>query len=193
MSILKPPKKPRSTGIVRWRPRLPRLRGNGRLSRPLATAGATLAVVTGGVATVIVLGGVVVVGLGALAIGAIAVGGYWFWAKRKGIWAHVLVDTDDVVISLAVPIPLSLLRLGLELAPVPDDAVDMARMILEDPELLNALHKDAIEIIVDSGSDHIELVIGPRRKHWRAIQFNPVHSFSRTKQLSHMEEKTHVR
>ena len=192
MSIMRPPKKPRSKGIVRWRPRLPRLRGNGRLSRPLAAAGTTLAVVTGGVAATIVLGGVVVVGVGALAVGAIAVSGYWLWAKRKGLWAHVLVDTDDVVISLAVPLPLSLLRLGLELAPVPDDAVDMARMIMEDPELLKTLHKDAIEIIVDSGSDHIEVVIGPRRKHWRAIQFNPVRSFSRTKQLSNTEENPYV-
>ena len=192
MSIMKPPRKPRGRNITRWRPRLPRLRGNGRLSRPLAAAGTVTALAVGGAATAIVLGGVVVIGVGALAIGAVAVGGYWFWAERKGIWAHVLVDTDDVVISLAVPIPVSLLRAGVGIAPVPDDAVDMARMILEDPELLETLHKDAIEIVVDSGGDHVEVVIGPRRKHWRAIQFNPVRSFSRTKQLSQTEENPYV-
>jgi len=195
MSIMKPPRKPRGRGITRWRPRLPRLRGNGRLSRPLAAAGTVTALAVGGVAATIVLGGVIVAGVGALAIGAVAVTGYWFWAKRKGIWAHVLVDTDDVVISLAVPIPISLLNLGLSLSPVPDDATEMARLILNDPELLDTLHKDAIEIVVDSGADHIEVVIGPRRKHWRAIQFNPVRSFSRTdpaKTISNPEDIDYV-
>jgi len=83
MSIMRPPKKPRSKGIVRWRPRLPRLRGNGRLSRPLAAAGTTLAVVTGGVAATIVLGGVVVVGVGALAVGAFVGGSLCGWVARR--------------------------------------------------------------------------------------------------------------
>ncbi len=180
MSIMKPPRKPRGNRITRWRPRLPRLRGNGRLARPLAAVGTGTALAVGGVAATVVLGGVIVAGVGALAIGAMAVTGYWFWAKHRGIWAHVLVDTDDLVLSLALPIPVSLMRLGVNLSPVPDDAADMARLILNDPELLETLHKEAIEIVVDSGTDHIEVVIGPRRKQWRAIQFNPVRSFSQT-------------
>ena len=201
MSIITPPpapptpakKKRRGNRIVRWRPRVPAMRGKGRLNRPLSKAGTVVALAAGGVTATIVLGGVIVAGVGALAIGAIAVTGYWFWARRKGIWAHVLVDTDDVVISLAVPIPISLLNLGLSLSPVPDDAADMARLILSDPELLKTLHKDAIEIVVDSGTDHIEVVIGPRRKKWRAIQFNPIRSFSQTPSLPEQEDTNHVR
>ncbi len=196
MSIMQHPRNPGGGGLVRWRPRLHSLRQNGRFSRPLAAAGTTAALVGGGAAAVIALGGVVVVGVGALAIGAAAAGSYWFWAKRKAIWVHVLVDNDDAVISLALPIPLSLLRLGLELSPVPDDAVDTARLILEDPELLDALHKDAIEVVLDSDGNHVEVAIGPRRKRWRALQFKPVRSFSqtivKTKPLSNLEEITHV-
>ena len=66
-------------------------------------------------------------------------------------------------------------------------------MILEDPDLMAALHHDAIEIMIDSDGDHIEVVIGPRRKQWRAIQFNPVRSFSQTKSLTHQEEIDYVR
>jgi hypothetical protein len=186
-------RKSHGKGLTRWRHRLPARRSNGRLSRPLAAVSALTALTVGGVAAAVALSGVVIVGAGALIIGAIAVSGYWFWAKRKGLWVHVLVDTDDVVISLAIPIPLSLLDLGLTISPVSDGAADTARMILNDPELLKALHEQPIEIILDSGADHIEVVIGSRRKHWRAFQFNPVRSFSQTKSLSNPEEVNHVR
>jgi hypothetical protein len=148
------------------------------------------ALAVGGVATAVVVGSLAVAGIGALALGALFVGGYWFRAKHKGVWLHVLVDSDDAVISLALPIPISLLRWGVALAP--DDAAEMARMILEDPELMETLHRDAIEIVLDSDGDHIEVVIGPRRKKWRAIQFNPIRSFSQTNSLTQLEETDYV-
>ena len=107
MSIMKPPRKPRGRHLTRWRPRLPARRGNRRLSRSLATAGTVAALAVGGVATAVVVGSLAFAAVGALALGALVVGGYWFWAKHKGIWLHVLVDTDDAVISLALPIPIS--------------------------------------------------------------------------------------
>jgi hypothetical protein len=36
------------------------------------------------------------------------------------------------------------------------------------------------------------VVIGPRRKKWRAIQFNPVRSFSQTNSLPQQEETDYV-
>ncbi len=192
MSMMMSPRKPRGGNLTPWRPKLPTLRGNRRLPRSLAAAGAVTTLAVAGVATAVVLGSLAVAGVGALILGALAVGGYWFQAKHKGIWLHVLVDTDDVVISLALPIPISLLRRGVALSPASDGAVEMARLILEDPELMSTLHHDAIEIMLDSGNDHIEVVIGPRRKKWRAIQFNPVRSFSQTKSLINQEETNYV-
>lgn len=191
MSILKLSKKSPSTGMVRWRPRLPRLRSGERPGRPLAATGVA-ATLVGGAAAAIVLGGVAVTGVGVLAISALAIGGYWLRARRKGLWLHVLVDSDDLIVSLALPLPLKLIRWGLEVSPVSDDAVNMVRMFIEDPEVLETLHKDAIEIAIDSGDDHIEVLIGPRRKYWRTFQFNPIRSFSQTKRLSQLEENSHV-
>lgn len=193
MKIIRPHRfNPRQ--LARWHPRrrLPGLRGNGRLTRPLAAAGGIAALTIGAAATALVAGGLLVIGLGLITVGAIVVGVYWFRAKRNGIWLHVLVDTDDVVISLAIPIPLSLLHQALKMSPASDDTAQMVRQFLKDPEVMETLHREAIEIVVDSGADHVEVVIGPRRKHWRAIQFSPVRSFSRTESLSNPEETHYV-
>ena len=160
-------------GLTRWRPRK-------RHFLPLAAAG--------GVATLI-MGGGTILGLGTLLIGGMVLTRYWAKANRSDIWIHILVDTDDVIISLALPIPLSLLRWGLRRASITAEAANVLHMILEDPELLETLHHDAIEIQVDDGSDHIEVVIGARRKHWRAFQFTPVRSFAKNP-LTIQEEKS---
>ncbi len=126
--------------------------------------------------------------LGAVAAGALALAGSWLRAQRHGVWVQALLESDDFVISLALPIPLSLLRRALAMTPISDDDVATARTIIEDPELLKALHEDAIEITAGDGADHIEVVIGPRRRRWRVFQFNLTRSFSRTKSLSRSKE-----
>ena len=191
MNLLKY-RKHRPNSVVRWRPQIPARRRTRRLPRSLTAAGGVTALAVGGVMAAILLGSVIMLGVGALAAGMVIIGGYWFRAKRNGLWVHVLVDTDDVVISLALPIPLALIRWGLRTSPVSDDAVEMARLILEDQELQEALHEDAIEITLDNGSEHVEVIIGQRRKHWRAFQFNLARSFSQTQPLSKLEETTHV-
>ncbi len=191
MNLLKY-RKHRTNRVVRWRPQIPARRRPRRFPRSLTAAGGVTALAVGGVMAAILLGSVIMLGVGALAAGMVIIGGYWFRAKRNGLWVHVLVDTDDVVISLALPIPLALIRWGLRTSPVSDDAVEMARLILEDQELQEALHEDAIEITLDNGSEHVEVIIGQRRKHWRAFQFNLARSFSQTQPLSKLEETTHV-
>ncbi len=191
--------KPRGTQLTRWRPRNPlqRWEKRGRPGGPLALAAGGVTLALSVAATAVLLGGVVILGMGALAIGGMLVTGYWFRAQRNGIWVHVLVDSDDAVISLAMPIPLGLIRWGLRRAPLDDDAAAMARLILEDPELLETLRHDAIEIVVDDGPDHIEVVIGPRRKRWRSFQFKPIRTHSQTHSQTpsviFLEESHHVR
>ena len=178
----------RAQGLARWR----RSDKANRPIRPLAIVGAAAAITAVAAAIIVVGGGLLVLGLGALTLGALALAGSWLRAQRNGVWVHVLIDTDDVIISLALPIPLSLLRRGLAMTPISDDDVATVRMILEDPELLKALHEDAIEIIADDGADHIEVVIGPRRRRWRAFQLNLTRSFSQTTSLPHSKEPNHV-
>ncbi|HEY52800.1 MAG TPA: hypothetical protein G4N94_05020 [Caldilineae bacterium] len=167
-------------------------RRHGRLTKPLTAVGILGGLALGAAATVIVAGGLLVVGIGILAVGVLALGRLWLKAQRSGVWLHVLVDNDDVVISLVFPLPISLVCRGLQLVPATDDAVEMARMILEDPELLDTLHTDAIEITVDDGADHIEVVVGPRRKRWRAFQFRPIRAISKTQFSPITEEINHV-
>ncbi len=192
MSIITPPPKHSGPGLTRRRPRNPlaRRRPRGRMSRPLAVAGGAAALTLGAAVATVVVGGLLVVGLGAFIGGGLLLTGYWYKARRSGIWAHVLVDSDDAVISLAFPIPIALIHWGLRRAPIDDDAADLARMILEDPELLETLHHDAIEIVVDDGPEHVEVVIGPRRKNWRAFQFNPLRSFSPNQLSFQLEDKS---
>jgi hypothetical protein len=189
MNRFRPPSIPKKH-LTRWRHPAPlaRLQAKGQGSKALAAAGGAAAVTLGAAIATVVVGGLVVMGLGALIAGGLLLTGYWFKAKRSGIWLHVLVDSDDAVISLALPIPISLIRLGLRRAPISDDAADIARLILDDPELLKTLRHDAIEVIVDDGPEHIEVVIGPRRKQWRAFQFNPVRSFSKHASIAPLEE-----
>jgi len=144
------------------------------------------ALALGTVVAMLALGGVVVAGVGAIIGGGLLLSGYWIKANRHGVWAHVFVDSDDVVLSLAFPIPISLIHWALRRAPIDDEAAAMARMILDDPILLETLRHDAIEIMVDDGLEHVEVVIGPRRSHWRAFQFNPRPAFSQSQ--SPMEE-----
>ncbi|HHB90109.1 MAG TPA: hypothetical protein ENK60_02240 [Anaerolineae bacterium] len=193
MSILTPsPFRPKRS-LARWRPRGLVQRGpRGHLARPLALVGGAAALTIGAAVATLVVGGLMVVGLGALIGGGLILSGYWFKTKRSGIWLHLLVDSEDVVISLAFPLPLTLFRWGLRRAPIDDNVADLARMILEDPELMNTLRHDAIEIQVDDGSDHIEVVIGPRRKHWRAFQFHPLRSITRNHSSHLLEENNHV-
>ena len=193
MSIITPPPQRPRRGLMRWRPQRPlgRRPPRSRLSRPLAAAGGAAALTLGAAAATVVVGGLMVAGLGVLIGGGLLLTGYWFKAKRSGVWAHVLVESDDAVISLAIPIPISLIRWGLRRAPISDDAAEMARMILEDPELLDALRHDAIEIQVDDDSGHVEVIIGPRRKRWRAFQFHPIRSTSQNHAIVPLEEKNH--
>lgn len=187
--IVRPKTLNRWQGRRELSPRAPHRRG--RLARPLAAAGVLGGLALGAAATVVVVGGLLVVGIGILAVGTLALGGLWLKARRSGVWLHVLVDSDDVVISLAIPLPLSLIRWGLQFAPAPDTAA-IAQAIIEDPELLDALRQDAIEITVDDGADHIEVVVGPRRKRWRTFQFRPIRAISKTQFSPITEEINHV-
>ncbi len=160
-----------------------------RPPRPLVAMGGAGVLALGAAVTMLALGGVVVAGLGAVIGGGILLSGYWVRAKRNGVWAHVFVDSEDVVLSLAFPIPISLIHWALRRAPIDDEAAAMARMILDDPVLMETLRHDAIEIVADEGSEHVEVVIGPRRRHWRAFQFHPRRSVSQSHFPSPMEEQ----
>ena len=132
----------------------------------LSKAGGIVAVTGGAVAATALLGGVLVAGAGVLAVGGLLVAGYWLRARGRGVWAHVRVESREGTITLAIPLPLSLARMGLNLAPIPSQPKQIALDVLSDAELLRALREEGIEVQVDDGEHYVEVYIGARKPHW---------------------------
>ncbi len=142
--------------------------------RRLSKAGGMIAMTGGAVVATALLGGVLVAGAGVLAVGGLWIAGYWLRARRRGSWAHVLVESQEGTITLAIPLPLSLARVGLHLAPIPPETKRIALDVLSDAELLRALREEGIEVQVDDGNDHVEVYIGARRAHWPVFRLGSI-------------------
>ncbi len=163
--------------------------------RNLSKTGGIVAVTGGAVAAATLLGGAMMVGMGVLVVAGLVGVGYWLRARRQGIWAHVLVESHEGSFTIAIPLPLSLARLGLTLAPIPSESKRIALDVLNDAELLRALREEGIEVQVDDGDEHVEVYIGARRAHWPALRLGSIKNLSPTVislPIQSQKEDTHV-
>ncbi len=163
-----------------------------RVFFPLVMVGVLAAIALGLTVVIVVVGGFVLLGLGAIIVGGLLLGVFWRSARRSPIWLHALADTNKFVFSLAFPLPLSLIRRGLQSIATSNETFELVRGFLEYPDLLERLHHDAIEIqITETSGDHVEVIIGERRPHWRVFQFKMIRSFSQTDTYHHQEAVPH--